>query len=51
MSESASSQPASARIYRFEPYHFSHNLPPEIHARLKEIFAHWNEQMPAHSPC
>ncbi|AJE19960.1 hypothetical protein [Azotobacter chroococcum] len=43
MSESIPSQPASARIYRFEPYHFSHHLPPDTRARLKEIFAHWNE--------
>lgn len=36
-------QDGGARIYRFEPYHFGHNLPPQLCAKLKEIFAHWNE--------
>lgn len=34
--------PAGARIYRLEPHHASH-LPPDTHAKLKDVFAHWNE--------
>lgn len=34
---------ASARIYPFEPYHFTHNLPPDTRDRLKEIFANWQD--------
>jgi hypothetical protein len=39
----AAPEPAGAAIYTFEPYHFSHNLPADTRAKLKEIFAHWNE--------
>jgi tetratricopeptide (TPR) repeat protein len=37
------SQNGGARIYRFEPYRFGHNLAPQTRDKLKEIFAHWNE--------
>ncbi len=36
--------PAStARIYSFEPFHFSNNLPPETRDKLKTIFSHWSD--------
>lgn len=33
----------AARIYRFEPYNFQNNMPPQMRDKLKEIFAHWSE--------
>jgi tetratricopeptide (TPR) repeat protein len=33
-----------ARIFRFEPtYHFTDDLPPGTHEKLKAIFANWTE--------
>ena len=36
--------PESARLLNFEPWRFSHNLPPDVRQKLKEIFAHWQDE-------
>jgi hypothetical protein len=42
--QSASAKPSNmARIYSFEPFHFSNNLTPETRDKLKIIFSHWSD--------
>lgn len=40
--------PADAtRLYSFEPFHFSNNLPPDTRDKLKTIFANWSDSTAA----
>lgn len=45
----APTSPGTARVYQFEPYHFTNNLPLDTRDKLKQIFANWEDSEKAES--